>query len=94
LWLKLQQKPPKRKEFIQPRRTSCAARWSLPMADIINLRRARKAKQRQAAADTAAQNRARHGQSKAARHKQQAEDQRRDRQLDHAKLDEDTDPLS
>jgi hypothetical protein len=58
------------------------------MADIINLRRARKAKQRQEAADLGAQNRALHGQTKSARDKQAADAARQDRTLDNAKLDD------
>ncbi len=58
------------------------------MSDIINLRRARKAKQRQEAADKAAQNRALHGESKASRKKREAESTRQARHLDQSKLDE------
>jgi hypothetical protein len=58
------------------------------MAEIINLRRARKAKQRQEATDLGAQNRALHGQTKAAREKQAADVARLERTLDQAKLDE------
>jgi Domain of unknown function (DUF4169) len=58
------------------------------MADITNLRRARKAKDRQAATAAAAQNRARHGQTKAAREMQHAEDLRHARLLDQSKLED------
>lgn len=58
------------------------------MAEIINLRRARKAKQRQTAADVAAQNRALHGQTKSTREKQAADAARQARTLDQAKLDD------
>jgi hypothetical protein len=58
------------------------------MTEIINLRRARKAKQRQDAAGKAAQNRALHGQTKSAREKQAADAARQDRTLDNAKLDD------
>jgi hypothetical protein len=58
------------------------------MADIINLRRARKAKTRQEAAERGAQNRALHGQTKATREKQIADAARLERTLDQAKLDD------
>jgi Domain of unknown function (DUF4169) len=58
------------------------------MAEIINLRRARKAKQRQEAADVGAQNRALHGQAKSARNKQAVDAARQKRLLDNAKLDD------
>jgi hypothetical protein len=57
------------------------------MAEVINLRRARKAKARAAAADTAAPNRAVHGETKAARSMRTAEAKRQKHQLDQAKLD-------
>lgn len=46
------------------------------MADIINLRRARKAKDRQAAEAKADANRAKFGQTKAEKNARRAEDQR------------------
>jgi hypothetical protein len=55
------------------------------MADVINLRRARKAKAREDAAQTSSQNRARYGASKAARDKQAADTARARRLLDQAK---------
>mgnify|MGYP000317128059 CR=1 FL=1 len=51
------------------------------MADLINLRLARKARDRVAAAERAAENRARHGQSGQQRRQQQAEAERADRAL-------------
>ncbi|WP_296676693.1 DUF4169 family protein [Novosphingobium sp.] len=59
------------------------------MADVINLRQVRKAKARMAAADTAAQNRARHGRSKAERASQNAQADRAARLLDGAKREDD-----
>jgi len=51
------------------------------MAEVINLRLARKARARASAADLAAQNRARHGQSRADRASLAAETERAARDL-------------
>ena len=51
------------------------------MAEVINLRLARKARARRSAADLAAQNRARHGQSRAARDARASETERAARDL-------------
>lgn len=59
------------------------------MAEFINLRLARKAKQRTAAQGQAATNRALYGQSKAARMAQRAEQDRVARLLDGARRDTD-----
>lgn len=58
------------------------------MADIINLRQARKARARDAAEASAAANRAKFGQTKAEREMEEVETARRDRALDHAKRDD------
>ena len=58
------------------------------MAEIINLRRARKAKARATAETTAAANRAAFGRTKAEKLALTAEAARRDRDLDGAKLDD------
>jgi hypothetical protein len=50
--------------------------------DVVSLRRARKAKQRAAAADTAAENRVRFGQSKAQRRLETAEAGREQRMFE------------
>ena len=63
------------------------------MADIINLRRARKARARGDAAQQAATNRALFGQSKSARSRQQAEADRLARTLDGAKRQAEEDIL-
>lgn len=52
------------------------------MAEVINLRLARKARARAAASDQAAQNRALHGRTKAERQKQAAEAERNNCALD------------
>jgi len=57
------------------------------MAEIINLRAARKAKQRAEGAAAAAQNRARFGRCKGAKRSEQAEAERRERQLEGARLE-------
>ncbi|MBC2670169.1 DUF4169 family protein [Novosphingobium piscinae] len=57
------------------------------MAEIINLRLARKAHKRAEAARTAAENRARHGQSRAARDRARAEAARTERTLSGARRD-------
>lgn len=59
------------------------------MAEIINLRQARKAQKRKAAETTATANRARFGQSKAQRSMLISEDERAARLLDGARLDKD-----
>jgi len=52
------------------------------MADVINLRQARKSRARNQAVQQAAESRARHGQSLTERRRKQAEDERKVRQLD------------
>jgi len=61
------------------------------MAEIINLRRARKTKAREEAAAAAAQNRASHGRSKAKRAQANALSTLDARRLDGAKRETDTD---
>lgn len=58
------------------------------MAEIINLRQARKARKRAAGEGAAAANRARFGQTKGERLKQQAETARQASLLDGAKRDD------
>ena len=58
------------------------------MAEIINLRTARKAKARTQAAATAAQNRVLHGRTLAQKQADEVEAERRERTLDGAKIDE------
>jgi len=58
------------------------------MADILNLRTARKAKARAGAAATAAQNRALHGRTLAQKQADGIEAERRERALDGAKREE------
>jgi hypothetical protein len=58
------------------------------MADIINLRRARKQLQRNESAKSAEENRARFGRSKAEKQKAEAEFKLQQRQLDAHKRDE------
>ncbi|MFN3517461.1 MAG: DUF4169 family protein [Novosphingobium sp.] len=58
------------------------------MADVVNLRAARKAGSRKDKIDLAAQNRALHGRSKAERQRQQTEAERTARLLDGAKREE------
>lgn len=60
----------------------------LTMAEVINLRAARKAKGRKDKAQSAAQNRALHGRTKAERQRQQAEAERAARQIDGARREE------
>lgn len=60
----------------------------LIMAEVINLRAARKARDRKDKAAIAAQNRALHGLSKAERQRRQAEAERAARLLDGAKREE------
>jgi hypothetical protein len=57
------------------------------MAEIVNLRTARKARARADAEATAAANRAAHGRSKAQKQADAAEQSRRDATLDGAKID-------
>lgn len=59
------------------------------MAEVINLRLARKARARTAAAQAADENRARHGLTRAERHRQQAEAQRVAKLVDGAKREQD-----
>jgi hypothetical protein len=58
------------------------------MAEVINLRLARKAKARQQAAQQAQANRARHGQTKAERTAQRLDTARAERQLDGARRED------
>lgn len=55
------------------------------MADIVNLRRARKARARLVETDAAAAARARHGRTRAERHATEAAKERAARALDQAK---------
>jgi len=59
------------------------------MAEVINLRMARKVRARASAAQTAEQNRARHGLSKTERSRQQAEAERSARIVDGARREPD-----
>ncbi|GLV24574.1 DUF4169 family protein [Sphingobium sp. Cam5-1] len=63
------------------------------MADIINLRQARKARARKDKEKVAAANRARFGQTKAEREVRRIEDARQDRVLDGSRRDSDVDPV-
>jgi len=62
------------------------------MADVINLRLARKQRDRVAAERTAAQNRALHGRTKAQREAERLEAKKSRSALDGAKLDQVPDP--
>lgn len=57
------------------------------MADVINLRQARKARDRKLAEQAAAEARALHGRTKSQRKLEQGEAERLDRAVDQAKLD-------
>jgi hypothetical protein len=57
------------------------------MGDVINLRRARKARDRQAAGQAAAEARALHGRTKAQRAIEQAEAERLARRVDQSRRD-------
>ena len=59
------------------------------MAEIINLRQARKAKRRADAAEVAASNRARHGRTRAEREREDMEQTRARTELDGKKISED-----
>jgi DNA-binding transcriptional regulator YdaS (Cro superfamily) len=59
------------------------------MAEIVNLRQARKAKQRGAAERQAAANRAQHGETKGEKLRRQREAERLTRTVDGAKRDDD-----
>lgn len=63
------------------------------MADIINLRQARKAKARKDKEQEAAANRAKFGQAKAEREVRRIEEARQDRLLDGSRRDSDVDPV-
>lgn len=63
------------------------------MADIINLRQARKAKVRKDKEQVAAANRAKFGQTKAEREVRRIEEARQDRLLDGNRRDGDVDPV-
>lgn len=58
------------------------------MGDVVNLNRARKARERVAARDTADANRARHGRTRAQREAAEAERLRLSRLLDGSKLED------
>jgi hypothetical protein len=58
------------------------------MAEIVNLNKARKARDRKAAEDSAAANRARHGRTKAEKQNDARAEQRRRALLDGAKREE------
>jgi len=58
------------------------------MAEIVNLRIARKARDRRLAEQQAAENRAKHGRTKAEKAKAKADYLRAERAIDGAKLDE------
>ena len=81
--------PPWRREGGDARQWQTAAGTAKPrpMAEIINLRMARKARQRDAAARGAAENRAKFGQTRAERLAAEAEAARAARQLDGARRD-------
>ena len=57
------------------------------MGDVINLRQARKARDRKAAEQAASEARARHGRTKAQRAVEEAESEKHSRAVDQAKLD-------
>ena len=57
------------------------------MADIVNLNRARKLRERKAAGEKAVANRAAHGRTKAERARDAAAEAKRDALLDGARLD-------
>lgn len=59
------------------------------MAEIINLRQARKARDRAKAQDMAASNRAKHGRTRGEKQRQEAEEAKIVRLLDGAKREED-----
>jgi len=59
------------------------------MTEIINLRRVRKAKDREEAAKVAAENRARHGRDKATKEREALEKSLAERQLAGHRLDDD-----
>ena len=59
------------------------------MAEIVNLRLARKARDRDAAAQQAAANRSKHGETKGEKLRRQQEDERLTRAVDGARRDED-----
>ncbi len=56
------------------------------MGEIVNLRRVKKARARDAAAERAAENRARHGMTKLERDAEAKRRERRDAELDGARL--------
>lgn len=63
------------------------------MADIINLRQARKARVRKDKEQVAAANRAKFGQTKGEREARRIEEARQDRLLDGSRRDGDVDPV-
>jgi hypothetical protein len=62
------------------------------VAEIVNLRMARKAKARRDAAQQAAENRARHGRTKAEKQRDKAEAERAERTIEGARRTESDDP--
>ena len=62
-------------------------RYPGPMAEIVNLNRARKARDRVAAGEKAAANRAAHGRTKAERARDAAAERERNALLDGARLE-------
>lgn len=62
------------------------------MAELVNLRRVRRARDRAAAEAEAAANRARHGRTRGERTAETTEAVHRDRTLDGAKLTRDSEP--
>lgn len=66
---------------------AAAPRYGSGMAEIVNLRLARKARQRADAATIAAENRARHGRTKAERARDSAEAERLTRTVEGARRD-------
>lgn len=71
-------------QVLFPQASACD---SQAMAEIVNLRLARKAKARRDAESAAAANRARHGEGKAAKARRTAEAEREERRLAGLRLD-------
>jgi Domain of unknown function (DUF4169) len=81
VWAHLAPKPPDRISITRTRLVECR------MAEIVNLRRARKKAERRIAEDTAAANRLRHGRSKAERELEAARDAKAGRELDRHRIE-------
>lgn len=62
------------------------------MAEIVNLRREKKRRDRAAEADAARENRIRHGRTGAEKERDRLEAERREREGQGARLERDTDP--